>query len=249
MWDEALEPMACRFHAMTANVAESPDEVSGTAESAERTESTSSRAWSFGVGSTVWVFAFLILRIFAVSGYSWETAFLVSTTISLNDGLAILFGSLMAGHLLVEILLALVMPLLIAGVVWGPRQGRPVLLLTTTVSFVILVTVTASFKAWWLPVTAGALLVILVLARRLREDRPLRRWLSAVVVRASGVAAVAVLVIAAFQQNPWVPHEEIDTTDGIVTGYVMSVDSGYLNVLTDDREFVILISGDVLSRR
>lgn len=45
-------------------------------------------------------FFFLLLRVFAVSGYGWNTAFAVSTTLGLDDGLALLFGSLMAGHLL-----------------------------------------------------------------------------------------------------------------------------------------------------
>ncbi len=59
---------------------------------------------------------------------------------------------------------------------------------------------------------------------------------------------IAVLLLAALVHTPWVPEEYIETVDGTVTGYVLSVDSGYLNVLTAQREFVILISGDVLSR-
>ncbi|GAA4804147.1 hypothetical protein GCM10023353_03270 [Tomitella cavernea] len=49
-------------------------------------------------------------------------------------------------------------------------------------------------------------------------------------------------------QTPCVPLERIATTDGEVTGYVLSVDSGFVNVLTEDREFLILPSGEVLSR-
>ena len=224
-----------------------------TADDATETNETSQRAprraWNAGVSSTVWVFAFLILRIFAVSGYSWETAFLVSTTISLNDGVAILFGSLMAGHLLVAVLLVFVLPLLVAALLYEPRARRIVMGVSTTVALVILVTITASFQSWWLPVAAVAVLVSFVLIRRLPAEHPLRRAWWAVVMRASGVAAAAVLVIAAFLQTPWVPHEQIETTDGTISGYVMSVDSGYLNVLTDDHQFLILISGDVISRK
>lgn len=43
------------------------------------------------------------------------------------------------------------------------------------------------------------------------------------------------------------PHEVIET--GTIAGHVLSLDPGYLNVLTDDHEFVILISGDVISRK
>lgn len=62
------------------------------------------------------------------------------------------------------------------------------------------------------------------------------------------MARVALLLVAALAQTPWVPAEQIETTDGTITGYVLSVDPGYLNVLTDEQEFVILISSDVRSR-
>lgn len=44
------------------------------------------------------------------------------------------------------------------------------------------------------------------------------------------------------------PLEQITTVDGVIDGYVLSVDSGYLNVLTEDAEFLILISGDIVAR-
>ena len=80
-----------------------------------------------------WGFVFVILRIFAVSGYDWQTAFGVSTTLGLDDGLGLLFGSLMSGHLLTAGLLAIVLPLLIAAYLWGPRDHRPVVMLLATV--------------------------------------------------------------------------------------------------------------------
>ncbi|MGO1383645.1 MAG: hypothetical protein ACTHWA_07845 [Arachnia sp.] len=207
------------------------------------------RASGVAVGSAVWIFSFLILRIFAVSGYNWETAFLVSTTLSLNDGLSILFGSLMAGHVLVAVLLVFVQPLLIAALLWGTRDRRLVMLLSAVVGLVILVTLTASFGSWWLPVSSTLVLTSFVVIRRMPEKNKVRRIWAALIVRASGVAGAAVLVVAAFLQTPWVPHEVITTTDDTISGYVLSVDSGYLNVLTDDHEFVILISSDVTSRK
>ena len=56
------------------------------------------------------------------------------------------------------------------------------------------------------------------------------------------------LVIAAFIGTPWAPLEQITTVDGVIDGYVLSVDSGHLNVLTEDAEFMILISGDIVTR-
>lgn len=229
------------------------DPAGATATSQETAETpdedTPHKPWSTGVSSTVWVFAFLILRIFAVSEYNWETAFLVSTTLSLNDGLAILFGSLMAGHLLVAIFLVFLAPLLVAALVWEPKARRLVMLVAATVALVILVTITASFHTWWLPLAAVVVFVSFGLIRRLPRDNPIRQVWWAIVARASGVAAAAALVIAAFLTTPWVPHEVIETTDGTINGHVMSVDSGYLNVLTDEHEFVILLSSDVISRK
>lgn len=198
--------------------------------------------------AAAWAFAFLILRIFAVSGYNWDTAFAVSTTIGLDDGLSLLFGSLMAGHLLVAVLLIFVLPLLLAAFLWGPSGHRPVVVLSIALGVVTVVALTVSFRSWWLPVTTFAALGAFALIRRLPPRHRLRRASMAAMVRAVWVAAAAVLLVAALIQTPWVPREQIQTTDGIITGYVLSVDSGYLNVLTEDRQFVILLSDHVLSR-
>lgn len=195
-----------------------------------------------------WGFVFLILRVFAVSDYDWQTAFAVSTTLGLDDGLALLFGSLMGGHLLTSILLVFVLPLLFSAYLWGPRGHRPVVLLLAAVGAVTLVGLVVSFQSWWLPLATGAVLGTLALIRRLSPQNRLRRAAAGAMVRVGWVVGVAVLLVAAFVQTPWVPHEQIGTADGTVTGYVLSVDSGYLNVLTDEHEFVILLSSRVLSR-
>lgn len=190
-------------------------------------------------------FAFLVLRIFAVAGYDWDTAFAVSTTLGLDDGLAIVFGSLMAGHLLTSILLICVLPLLLASFLWGPRQHRPVVILLAALGLVVLVALTVSFRSWWLPPVAAGIFGALALIRRFPG---LRRASAAVFAHSGRVAGVALLLLAAVVFTPWVPEEHIRTADGTVTGYVLSVDSGYLNVLTADREFLVLISSDVRSR-
>ncbi len=199
--------------------------------------------------ATAVAFVFLILRIFAVSGYDWNTAFAVSTTLRVSDGLALVFGSLMAGHVLVEILLVGVLPLLIATFLWSSSGHRATVLLATTLSAVTLIALTVSFQIWWLPIATAAVFVVFALTHRLSVKHWLRRVFSVAMASVGGVAAVAVLLVAAFVQTPWVPQEHIQTTDGMLIGYVLSVDSGYLNVLTQEHEFVILNSGDVLSRK
>ena len=194
-------------------------------------------------------FVFLILRIFAVSGYDWNTAFAVSTTISLSDSLGLLFGSLMAGHVLVQILLVGVLPLLLATYLWSAGGHRTLILLATTLSAVTLAALTVSFRLWWLPLATAAVFGSFVLIRRLPVKHSLRRMFAVSMARVGWVTGAAVLLVAAFVQTPWVPHEQIKTTKGNFSGYVLSVDSGYLNVLTDDHEFVIIISSDVTSRK
>ncbi len=195
-----------------------------------------------------WGLVFVMLRVFAVSGFQWDTAFLVSTTLSVTDGLALLLGSLLAEYQLTAALLVGVMPLLAAEYLWGRRGRRTAVLLVFVLALATLIALTLSFRMWWLPLATVAALAVIALTRRLPPRSAARRVLVATVARVPAVAGTAVLLIAAFVQTLWVPLERIETTDGVVTGYVLSVDSGFLNVLTTDHDFVILLSGDVLSR-
>ena len=201
-----------------------------------------------GTYAAALAFAFLILRVFAVSGYNWDTAFLVSTTLGLDDGLALLFGSLMAGHLLVGILLVVMLPLMVATYLWAPAGHRSAMALPALIGLIMMAALTISFMWWWLPLGSAALLALFGLVRRRPESTVLRRASSAVMSRVGMLAGIAVLMVAALIQTPWVPLERIETADGTLMAYVLSVDSGYLNVLTQDHEFKILISADVLSR-
>ncbi len=195
-----------------------------------------------------WGFAFLLLRVFAVSGYDWDTAFLVSTTLGMDDGLALMFGSFMSNYLLTAVLLICVVPLLIAAVRWGTSDYQWVFALLMTLGVVILWALTSSYRLWWLPPATLAVFVGLLLVRRLSEKNRARRTVARAMARVGLVVGLATILFAALAQTPWVPHEVIKTTDGTVRGYVLSVDSGYLNVLTEDHEFVIVLSTDVLSR-
>lgn len=198
--------------------------------------------------ATVALFGFLILRIFAVSAYDWDTAFLVSTTLSLNDGVSLVFGSLMAGELLTAILLVFVLPLLVAGGLWAPRGHRPVLILVAGLSMVLVFALTVTSRLWWLLPSIVVVFGLLALSRRLTAKNRLRAAVSTALARVGWLVPIALLIVAAFVQTPWVPQEQIDTTQGLVVGYVLSVDSGYLNVLTESSEFVIILSDDVISR-
>lgn len=219
----------------------------------QRAESPASGSSAFvGTGAAqvaAWGFAFLLLRVFAVSGYDWDTAFLVSTTLGLDDGLALVFGSLMASYLLTAILLICVLPPLVAASVWGTGEHRRGTMLLAVLFLLVLGALTTSFNLWWLPVATSAVFVTLFLIRRLHPANRLRRFVSTALARVGLMTGLATLLVAAFVQTPWVPQEQIETPGGTITGYVLSVDPGYLNVLTEDYEFVILLSSDVISRK
>jgi len=215
------------------------------------TDEPKSHPSGLGIGAAqvaAWGFAFLLLRIFAVSGYDWDTAFLVSTTLGLDDGLALLFGSLMANYILTAVLLICVLPLLIAASVWGEPQHRQAMVLLATLGVVALVALTGSYGLWWLPAATLLVIAAILLVRRLPKGNRLRRSVSTILARAGLMAALATLVVAAFVQTPWVPEEKITTAEGTTTAYVLSVDSGYLNVLTADQKFAIILTKDVLAR-
>lgn len=213
----------------------------------EPSDATRHRGSSAGPAA-LWAFGFLIVRLFAVSGYDWETAFAVSTTLGIGDGLALVFGSLMAEHLAVALVLIFALPLLIGTYLWSPDGRRPVVALAGAVGLLILVAHLVSFRSWWLPLATGAVFGVFALANRLPDESRVRKVAMAGTRRVGLVVGLGVLLIALFVQTPWVPLERIETTEGIVTGYVLSVDSGYLNVLTDDHEFLIILSSDVRSR-
>lgn len=215
---------------------------------AEKGESLPHRRGVSGGQVAAWAFAFLLLRIFAVAGYDWDTAFLVSTTIGLDDGLALMFGSLMANYLLTAVLLICLLPLLMTASLWGAKENRLVVTLLAVLGVVVLITLTRSHHVWWLPLATAAVLVTLVLIRRLPSTNPLHRSAVTALTKVGRTTAVAALIVAGFAQTPWVPQEVIQTADASITGYVLSVDSGYLNVLTEDHEFVIVPSSEVESR-
>jgi O-antigen ligase len=190
----------------------------------------------------------VMLRVFAVSGYRWDTAFVVSTTLTVTNGLTMLLGSLLAEHLLTAALVGCLMPLLVADYLWGDGRRRTSVLLVAALALATSLAVVLSFGLWWLPLAAVAVFGVLAMVRRSPPQSFLRRLLVALLARVSVVAGVGVLLIAAFGQTPWVPLERIQTTSGTVDGYVLSVDPGYLNVLTTDHRVEILISADVVSR-
>ncbi|HEY1177836.1 MAG TPA: hypothetical protein VGF17_16900 [Phytomonospora sp.] len=207
--------------------------------------------WHTGLSFTGAAVLFLVLRLFAVTGYDWDTAFAVADAVDIGDAPSVVIGTFMADPLLTAALLALLVPL---SLVHLARLGRPrwenagnqVLLV---VELVLLAALVFGLRMWWAGAVAvglTALLAFLVLGGRRGRHHKVALWL---VRRVGPAAGVAVLVMAAFVQTPWAPRERIETTSGPVTGYVLEVEPGFLRVLTEgERRFITIDTADVTAR-
>ncbi|GIG63947.1 hypothetical protein Pen01_02420 [Phytomonospora endophytica] len=212
---------------------------------------TGTTGWQTGLSLTGAAVLFLVLRLFAVTGYDWDTAFAVADAVDIGDAPSVVIGTFMADPEITAALLMLLVPL---SLVHLARLGRPrwenagnqVLLV---VELVLLAALVLGLRMWWAgAVAAGltALLGMLVLGGRKGRHHRLALWS---VRRVGPAAGVAVLVMAAVVQTPWVPRERIETTSGPVTGYVLEVEPGFLRVLTGgERRFVTIDTADVTGR-
>ncbi|KKZ73544.1 hypothetical protein VO63_12425 [Streptomyces showdoensis] len=212
-------------------------------------------------------FLFLLLRLFAVAGYEWHTAFAVLHTVDLNDSLGIVLGTVMASSVISAVFIAALTPVALVSLLEsrrgfeeakrrereGAEHRAPDLTGTVllTILLVMMVAYLWSFDAWWLPLIAAATTVVyFALAHGARAEGKRRRaalWAG----RHLGVLLlVGLLVGAATSRTPWVPLEEIGLRDGaVLRGYVMQDEPGSLKVLTEkDRDFLILMDPDVASR-
>nr|AFJ68083.1 hypothetical protein [Streptomyces nobilis] len=231
-------------------------------------DETQSSGHGNGLPLTIAAILFLVLRLFAVSGYDWHTAFAVLHTMDVDDSVSIVMGTLMADPLAAAVYLALLTPL---AVLWlwlslrearqldagDPAQGRPtrpgpksgILLLLG--ALVPLGAYVWSFHAWWLPLTALAVgIVLFAIGRGTKADgrlQQLARWTGR---RLGMLILVGWLLAAATVRTPWVPLERIDLRDGAhLRGYVLQAEPGFLKLLTEHRrDFRILTDQEVGSR-
>ncbi|MFI0979280.1 hypothetical protein ACH4SP_20045 [Streptomyces sp. NPDC021093] len=227
---------------------------------------------------TTGAFLFLLLRLFAVSGYQWHTAFAVLHTIDLDDSIGIVLGTVMADPVVAAVLLAVLLPAFLFRVVGGfllavrirrggatglPEgvRGSGGLDIAGLVLLAIVVAgVTAyimSFRAWWLPLVSllvmAAMFGIGALARRDHgQVGAASRWAGRHVVGlVVGLAVVGLLVSAAVVRTPWMPLERVEVKGerAPLVGYVLEAEPGFLKFMTDEgRDFLILNEGEVESR-
>lgn len=226
-----------------------------TADTPARGETSQSDGGALGRGlglSAGAAILFLLLRLMAVSGWDWDTAFRIADVVDFGDSIPIVFGTLFAQPLYTGILIMWLLPLTVLRLVF-PLQGRRF----GTVSDILLLAVllacgislTRSHHEWWLLVGAALIAAAMVSARLSPHGGAIRRGAIAVLGSIGPTAIAGALVLATVVSTPWTPLEIIETETETINGYVIKVESGYLRVLVDDpREMIIIMGNEVVSR-
>lgn len=206
-----------------------------------------------GAGITAGVIVlFLFLRILAVSDWNWQVAAEIADSFNFDDAISIAFGTLFERPDLTGIVITIVLPLVlfrlfILARYHGSRGSLTDWLLAVSLVATQVVLV-RSFSLWW-PVIAPVVLAIgLVIVYMLLKKRDTPPWFTQLGKRAGAIMVAALLVLATTVNTPWSPEEIIVTKSGQLQGYVLENTSGYLRVLTTDREVVIFTNADVISR-
>ncbi|WP_141396648.1 hypothetical protein [Microbacterium gorillae] len=192
---------------------------------------------------------FVVLRVLAVSWWNWDTAWALTDAVDFESFTDVIFGTIFSEPHLTAGALAIIAPVVTQRLIYGERSARNTAMLMLAVCAAFMVALTFSRGIWWQWPVAVVVVAVLAIAHRAPRGSLPGRFARAVLRRTAPIAAVVVLLLAFIVQTPWLDHERIALTDGsTIKGYVISVPSGYLKVMTDDREVRFLINGDVASR-
>ena len=197
--------------------------------------------------------AFLVLRMLAVAHWDWNVVAAISDTFDFSDAFPIAFGTVVGQPLLTGVLVAVLLPLVLMRIVWPAPQHRGTLQVTTVLALIVLavitVTLSLTFGNVWTLLGAVAFCGIVVAMRMIFHRGALHDAILAVTRRTALIAAAGVLALAAFNDAPWMSAEQITTDDGIIDGYVLEAEPGFLHVLTEEREVLIVPDAEVRDRR
>ncbi|MCU4295587.1 hypothetical protein D3I60_00565 [Brevibacterium permense] len=195
---------------------------------------------------------FLLLRLMAVADWNWGTASSIAETLDFSDALPIVLGTLFAEPTLTGILLAVLLPLAFIELIWPAvdlGRGRtlsellfPAALLAASVTWLL------SFRSLWFVVGALGVGILVVLLRLLWREGVGHDLVGRLLRRLGIASVVGFLVLAVFVDTPWMAHEEITVDGQTHTGYVLTAEAGFIRVLTDEREVLIISSSAITGR-
>ncbi|MFJ3233750.1 hypothetical protein [Streptomyces sp. NPDC086787] len=221
-----------------------------------------------GLTITAAGFTFVALRLFAVSGYNWHTAFAVLHTLDVGDTVVLVLGTVMADSLASVLFLTVLVPVALLrmalerqkarqAVDRARAEGRPperpdvIGSLLLLIALVVVVAYLVTFHSWWLLLLIGVVCgLVYAIGHGVRAGGRVRRttlWISR---HLWALAVLTILLGAATLRTPWVPMERVELRNGKeLTGFVMATEPGFLKLLTEhDRELLIVRDEDVISR-
>lgn len=206
-----------------------------------------------GVGAaTVVITLMIILRVFALSGWEWEDARDIVTTINIGDVPSIIIDTVYSMPVVSAFIVAVGGPLVAALTLrrWR-RKGRvdPVHLVLLVLIVAAAISLLYSFAFWWMLALLILITFALLMVLSSRAPGRVRRAGNAVVTHTIFACVGLELIVAAFAPTPWMQREMITLNSGTtIDCYVLEVESGFVKILDQDRHVQVLISGDIASR-
>lgn len=224
-----------------------------TVEPTDATESTTAHRLDLELGATaVLAILFLVLRLLAVSRWDWPTVTAVADTFDFGDTFAIAFGTIAEQPWLTGVFTALLLPLVLLRILWPLPEHRGQLAFTTLLAALVLVTIavamTVTYANPWTLLGAAAFGAVMIAIRVFAHNTCLRQLADMLTGRIALIAGLCVLLLAVLDDTPWTIREQIVTDRAVLTGYVLEESPGFLHVLTDDRDVLIIPTVDVTAR-
>ncbi len=206
-----------------------------------------------GLGITAGFLAvFLFIHVLAVSGWKWETAADIADSFDFDDSISIIFGTIFELPIATGFITAIILPIVVFRIYWTRKDARTgALIKDLFIAGGILSTqyvLIHSFDMWWPTVLGLVLLVLLLILSRIWVRGKGAKFISNLGRHVGTLLLLSLVILGLVVDTPWMPRERLETSDGVMTGHVLEVTPGFVKLLTDDREVVILISGDVKSR-
>lgn len=197
---------------------------------------------------------FLVLRLLAVAHWDWHSVGAIADTFDFGDSFAVAFGTIAVQPWITGIFTAVLLPLILIRLFWPVSANRGPIRVSTILGAVALAVIafamTVTYRNPWTLLGAVGVGAVLVLIRVFARSPRLRRAVSVVTGRIALITVVGVLALAVVDDEPWMARERITTTGdhGVIDGYVLEAEPGFLHILTGDREVLIIPAGEVTGR-
>lgn len=194
----------------------------------------------------------LFLRLFAVARWDWRAAASLADSFNFNDALSIALGTLFERPIVTGVIITVILPLAFFRDYWlasskiSKARAKNWFLIIALLVTAFVLTMTLQF--WWVFAATATLTAVLIITARLARHRTWGSSLARVGRHLGILLATLLLIVAATIETPWVQREVIITKEGEIDGYVLEADPGFLKVMTQDRDVLILPDSDVVSR-